>query len=70
MKSTTSLSATPLRFDCVKRKRGIQSRIYEETKNMTPEEIQERIRLAGERFWKKVERIRAERAKLSESDGF
>jgi len=36
-------------FDCVKMKREIQAQIYEETKNMTPEEQRERLRQAGER---------------------
>ena len=36
-------------FDCVKMKREIQAQIYEETKNMTPEEQRERLRQASER---------------------
>ncbi|GHT22432.1 hypothetical protein FACS189419_04980 [Planctomycetales bacterium] len=37
-------------FDCVKAKRAIQARIYEETKNMTPEEKREYIRKKCEKF--------------------
>jgi len=36
-------------FDCVKMKREIQAQIYEETKNMTPEEQRERLRQVNER---------------------
>jgi len=37
-------------FSCVQMKREIQAKIYEETKNMTPEERRERTRQASERF--------------------
>jgi hypothetical protein len=47
-------------FDCVKMKREIQARIYEETKHMTPEERRERTRQASERFWAEQERVRTE----------
>ncbi len=33
------MSARNKTFDCVEMKRRIQERIYEETKNMTPEEL-------------------------------
>ena len=36
-------------FDCVKMKREIQAQIYEETRQLTPEEQRERLRQAGER---------------------
>ena len=54
-------------FDCVKMKREIQAQIYEETKNMTPEEQRERLRKNSEAFWADIERRRAERAKSAES---
>jgi len=37
-------------FSCVKMKRDIQAKIYEETKNMTPEERREHTRQASARF--------------------
>jgi hypothetical protein len=40
----------PYRCDCVKLKRAIQAKIYEETKYMTPEERREHIRKGAERF--------------------
>jgi len=36
-------------FDCVAMKREIQAKIYEETKNMPPEEQRERLRQVSER---------------------
>ena len=50
-------------FDCVKMKREVQAKIYEETKNMTWEEQRERLRKVSERAAIR----RAERAKLAES---
>ena len=37
-------------FSCVQMKRDIQAKIYEETKDMTPEQRRERTRQASERF--------------------
>lgn len=37
-------------FSCVKMKRDIQAKIYEETKDMTPEQRRERTRQASVRF--------------------
>ena len=37
-------------FSCVKMKRDIQAKIYEETKDMTPEQRRERTRQVSERF--------------------
>jgi hypothetical protein len=54
-------------FDCVKMKREIQAAIYEETKDMTPEEQQERLRRNSEKFWTDIEHRRAERAKAAET---
>ena len=54
-------------FDCVKMKREIQASIYEETKDMTPEEQQERLRRNSEKFWADIERRRAERAMSAET---
>jgi len=50
-------------FDCVKMKREIQAKIYEETKHMTPEEQRERLRKNSEEFWADIKRRRAEIAK-------
>ena len=46
-------------FDCVKWKRERQAQIYEETKNLTPEEQRERLRKNSEEFWADIERRRA-----------
>ena len=50
-------------FDCVAMKREIQAKIYEETKDMTPEEQRERLRQISERTAIR----RKERAALAES---
>jgi hypothetical protein len=49
-------------FDCVKMKREIQAKIYEETKGMTPEERQEHTRRTSKHFREDMARRRAERA--------
>ena len=54
-------------FDCVKMKREIQTKIYEETKGMTREEVREYIRSGAERFDEDRRLRRAERAVLAES---
>jgi len=54
-------------FDCVKMKREIQAKIYEETKDMTSEEYLEYIRKGAERFDEEQRLRRAERATLAES---
>jgi len=46
-------------FSCVQMKRDIQAKIYEDTKNMTPEERREYIRQGAERFRAEGERFRA-----------
>jgi len=56
-------------FDSIKWKREVQAKIYEETKDMTPEQRRERRRQASERFDREIERRRAELAKLTESVG-
>jgi hypothetical protein len=43
------ITERPFRCDCVKLKRAIQRKIYEETRYMTPEEQREYFRLASER---------------------
>jgi hypothetical protein len=55
-------------FDCVKMKREIQAKIYEETKGMTREEVREYIRRGAERFDEERRLRRAERAVLVGSD--
>ena len=63
------MTEVAFRCDCVKLKRAIQAKIYEETKYMTQEEVREYTRKGAEEFDRKVERYRAERAKLAESVG-
>ena len=60
MKHNTT--APDFRCDCVKLKRAIQAKIYEETKYMTREQRREYDRKASEEFWAGVERCRAELA--------
>jgi hypothetical protein len=48
-------------FDCVKMKREIQAKIYEETKHMTREEKREHTRQASEKFQEEQRLRRAER---------
>ena len=50
-------------FDSLKWKREVQAKIYEETKDMTSEEVCEYFRQAGDR----AERRRAEKQKVLES---
>ena len=54
-------------FDSIKMKREIQTKIYEETKHMTPEERRERTRKASERLWAERERFRTEHASESQT---
>jgi len=49
-------------FDCVKMKREIQAKIYEETKHMTWEERREHTRKSSEKFREEQRLRRAERA--------
>jgi len=56
-------------FDSLKWKREVQAQIYEETKDMTPEQRRERERQAAERMRKEREQYWAEQAKLAESVG-
>ena len=58
---TNTTNESVFRCDCVKLKRAIQAKIYEETRYMTPTEVQERLRRAGERFDTEISRRRAER---------
>jgi hypothetical protein len=58
----TETAERPFRCDCVKLKRAIQAKIYEETKYMTPEEQREHFRQAGESFRAELDRRRATRA--------
>jgi len=66
---THEMIERPFRCDCVKLKRAIQAKIYEETKYMTPEEQREYFRQAGEEFWSKLDHSRTGQAKLAESVG-
>ena len=54
-------------FDCVAMKREIQAKIYEETKEMTREEVREYIRNGAERFDENRRLRRIERAALTGS---
>jgi hypothetical protein len=49
-------------FDSLKWKQEVQTKIYEETKHMTPEERRERTRQASERMRKEREQYQAEQA--------
>jgi hypothetical protein len=60
MKSNATVPENIFRCDCVKLKRAIQAKIYEETKYMSSKEVQERLRLAGERFDMEIESRRKE----------
>jgi len=59
MKNDTTTAKRPFRCDCVKLKRAIQRKIYEETKYMTPEEQRERRRKISETFRADIKRRRA-----------
>ena len=52
-------------FDCVKMKREIQAKIYEETKDMTSEEYLEYIRKESRQFQEEQRHRRAERTTKS-----
>ena len=52
-------------FDCVKMKREIQAKIYEETKDMTSEEYLEYIRKESRQFQEEQRRRQAERTTKS-----
>ena len=67
MKDNTTVTEPPFRCDCVKLKRAIQAKIYEETKYMTREQVREYTRKASEEFWAGVERCRAELAKSGDN---
>ena len=56
------------RCDCVKLKRAIQAKIYEETKYMTREQVREYTRKGAEEFDRKLERYRAELAETVSTD--
>ena len=66
MKHDTTAPEGEFRCDCVKLKRAIQAKIYEETKYMTREQVREYTRKASEEFWAGVERCRAELAASAE----
>jgi len=55
-------------FDSLKWKRENQERIYEETKDMTPEQRRERERQSSERMQREREQYWAEQAALVETD--
>ena len=67
MKKSNATVNRPFRCDCVKLKRAIQAKIYEETKYMTPEERRERRRKNSEEFRADIERRRAELAAESQT---
>ena len=54
-------------FDSLKWKREVQAKIYEETKDMTPEEQREYSRKNSEQLRKERERYWAEQASFAES---
>jgi len=46
-------------FSCLKMKQGIQEKFYQETKDMTSDELLARIREGAERFDKERQRLRS-----------
>ena len=66
MKHNTTTS--DFRCDCVKLKRAIQAKIYEETKYMTREQVREYTRKGAEEFDRKLEHYRAEYAESVSAD--
>ena len=66
-KNNATTAKRPFRCDCVKLKRAIQAKIYEETKYMTPEERRERRRKNSEEFRADIVRRRAELAAESQT---
>jgi len=54
-------------FSCVQMKQDIQAKIYEETKDMTPEQKRERTRQVSERFYEEGKRFQ-ENTKGGDSD--
>jgi len=54
-------------FDSLKWKQEVQTKIYEETKDMTSEEVCEYFRKGSEEFREEQRLRRAERAALAES---
>ena len=54
-------------FDSIRMKREIQAKIYEETKDMTREEVREYIRRGAERFDEEQRLRRAERTSESKT---
>ena len=61
MNHSTTIPEPDFRCDCVKLKRAIQRKIYEETKYMTRDEVREYTRKGAEEFDRKFENLRAER---------
>ena len=51
-------------FSCVQMKRDIQAKIYEETKDMSPEQRRERTRQASEQFREEGKRFRENNLKI------
>ena len=64
---TSATNESVFRCDCVKLKRAIQRKIYEETKYMTDEEQRERTRKTSAKFRAEIERRRAELTLESQS---
>jgi hypothetical protein len=54
-------------FDCVKAKHDAQAKIYEETKDMTPEEVRAYYRKESEWFREKMEEYRRKKEENNDS---
>jgi len=54
-------------FDCVQMKRGVQERIYRETRRMSQTEQLAYFHSAGKRFWEEITAIRKARRKTAKS---
>ena len=62
MKQTLTMPEPIRGFDVLKWKQETQAKIYQETKNMTTEEVLEYFRRGSEEFREEQKRRRAERA--------
>ena len=54
-------------FDCVKMKRGVQERVYRETRRMSQTEQLTYFHAAGKRFWEEIAALRKARRKTAKS---
>ncbi|HJZ13128.1 MAG TPA: hypothetical protein VJ521_13310 [Acidobacteriota bacterium] len=55
------------KFDVIAYKRKVQQEIYEEIKDLSPEEQVEYFHKAGEKFWREIETMRKDDKKARQS---